>query len=161
VGFGIYGLVRWSRKHRRVERSVLAPPRPEDEVALESLALLEKKGLLKQGLFKAHYFGISEILKHYFGARYRFEAAESTTEELLHHLDRESGVAASVLETLKGSFEKLDRVKFTDYEPALDEGTELLEHAKKVVQSTRKSPIIVTPAAPQVPQKSQRSPEVK
>jgi hypothetical protein len=143
---GVYGIYRWSQKRRlQAEKLPKEPPKPEDEIALSSLDKLEARELLKSGKFKEHYFGISEILKHYLGSRYRFEAAESTTQELMSQLERQSYVPNDLLEMLKDMFEKLDRVKFTDYQPGVSEGVELIAHSRKIVTSTRRPPVLIAP----------------
>jgi hypothetical protein len=124
-----------------------APPRPEDEVALEELALLAKQELPRQGKFKPHYFGLSEILKTYIGGRYRFDAEESTSRELCHVLQREKGVGDDVLREVEEIFAKLDFVKFTDHVPETEEGSVLLERAKKLVLVTRRPRIEINPAS--------------
>jgi hypothetical protein len=146
IGAGVYWAVQWAKKRRLNAPSLPAePPKPEDEVALLALANLEKMGLLRQGQFKAHYFTLSEILKHYVGNRYRFDAAESTTYEMISHLEQYKGLTKDKLDSLRDLFDRLDRVKFTDYRPLPIEGTELLEDAKKLVVATRRPPQIVTP----------------
>jgi hypothetical protein len=141
---GIYGIVRWSQKRKAKQPpKPKAPPLPEDQIAIQALERLEKSGYIRTAQFKAHYFGISEILKHYLGSRYSFEAAESTTDELLMHLERESGAPPMVVFQLREIYQKLDLVKFTDHRPTLNEGNELLADAKKLVMSTRRPPEIV------------------
>jgi hypothetical protein len=149
-GAGIYWLVRWSRNRKlNAPAKPQAPPLPEDQLAIQALERLEKSGYIRTAQFKAHYFGISEILKHYLGSRYRFDAAESTTDEILQHLERESGAPRAIVDQLREIYEKLDRVKFTDHRPTLSEGNELIADAKKIVQSTRKPPEIV-PSGPSI-----------
>jgi hypothetical protein len=143
IGAAIYGMIQWSKKRRLEEaKRPKGPPPTEDQVALEALKKLEAQGLLKKGDFKRFYFGISEILKHYIGARYKFDAVESTTDEMLSHLDRESGVQSHLLSSLKEMYERLDLVKFTDHRPVAIEGSELLEEARKVVNQTKRQIII-------------------
>lgn len=136
----VYWVVRWSRARRAAIPAVKEPPKPEDEVALAALILLEKKGLMSAGKFKAHYFTISEIIKRYIGARYGFDAAESTTHEMMSYLREKRGMAALSMDSLSAMFERLDLVKFTDHVPVTLEGAELLEEAKKLVLTTRRLP---------------------
>jgi hypothetical protein len=147
LGAGIYGIIRWSQKRKLNQpEKPKAPALPEDQIAIQALERLEKSGYIRTAQFKAHYFGISEILKHYLGSRYLFDAAESTTDELLTHLERESGAPRAIVDQLREIYEKLDRVKFTDHRPSLAEGNDLIADAKKIVMSTRRPPEIV-PAA--------------
>ena len=145
IAGGIYWLVRWSRARRANIPAVIVPPKPEDEVALAAFAQLEKKGLIRAGQFKVHYFAISEIIKHYFGARFDFDAAESTTYEMISYLEQNQALGDSVMSPLREMFDRLDRVKFTDYVPVAVEGTELLEDAKRLVMITRRPPPIIVP----------------
>lgn len=144
---GVFAIVGWIQKRKSEITKPVEPLRSEDERALIALVHLEKKGYLKAGQFKPHYFGVSEILKRYMGERYGFEAAESTTEELLSALREEAQgkglISSEALELLTSMFERLDRVKFTDHIPVAFEGVELLEEAKKVVMMTRRPPPVV------------------
>jgi hypothetical protein len=150
VGAGLYWLIQWSKKRRlELAKRPKGPPPTEDEVALEALKKLEAQGHLRKSEFKKFYFGISDILKHYIGARYKFDAVESTTDEMLDHLERQSGVQNNVLGLLKEMYEKLDLVKFTDHVPVTIEGSELLENARKVVSQTKRQ-IIISTTGPQL-----------
>jgi hypothetical protein len=116
------------------------PPRPEHEIALEKLAALEKTGPLSRGEFKGHYFGVSEIVKAYAGARYGFDAVESTTREMIQSLESKVVLTKVQLDQLESMFERLDRVKFTDHVPTPDEGQRLLDLAREFVLVTRRPP---------------------
>jgi hypothetical protein len=144
LGVGIYALIRWLKKRKGVPVKPIEPPKPEDEVALVALVKLEKRGLIQLGHFKTHYFAISEILKHYIGDRHGFDAAESTTFEMVTYLQSHKGLPDSTMETLIRMFEKLDLVKFTDHIPDSREGAELVEEARKFVMITRRPPPVVT-----------------
>ncbi len=148
----LYGLKRWSdRKGKFVPPPIPeGPPKPEDVVALEILAQIEREALMRKGQYKAHYFRVSEALKRYVGARYRFDAVESTTREIVAHFEEKRKAGDQVIDRLEGYLERLDRVKFTDYTPALDEGGEVLEEARKFILSTRRPP----PVAPVLEAKS-------
>lgn len=149
IGAAIYALVRWSRERQVPVARIQEPPKPEDEVALAELVQLEKKGYLKSRQFKPHYFAISEILKHYLGKRFDFDAAESTTDELFDFLRENRGLSNSVMQELGELFDKLDVVKFTDTIPEIAEGAELLEQARKIVLITRRPPPVVVSAGQQ------------
>ena len=139
----VYLIWRWvdkrsSRERKSIQKAEI--PKPEDEIALAALSELEINAHYKRGDFKKHYFGISEILKNYLGARYRFDAAESTTREMLAFMEEQMRVSDTVLDQLESLFSKLDRVKFTDHVPPLDEAKSVLEDAKGLVLTTRRIP---------------------
>ncbi|MGK5084461.1 hypothetical protein WDW37_14295 [Bdellovibrionota bacterium FG-1] len=113
------------------------PVRPADEVALAALAELERTGPLKRGDFKGHYFRVSEILKVYLAERFRIDAVESTSREIIIALEQRHTIVDDSLDRLDLLFGKLDLVKFTDHIPIPDEGARLLGEAREFVIITR------------------------
>jgi hypothetical protein len=140
LGMAGYFAFRWyqKRKAARLAAKKPEPPKPEDEVALAALAALEKQNLCKNGLHKKHYFGISEILKRYIGSRYRFDASESTTYEMMQVLEGSRGLAPELLDRIEALFQRLDRVKFTDHVPEEREGRAVIEDARSLVLTTKR-----------------------
>lgn len=136
LGTALYRRLRYRRPRAALPPS--APPPPEHEVALAALTTLEKKSWPAMGKFKPHYFGLSEILKAYLGARFDFDAPECTSSELLERVARERWLAPSKLESLRAWFDALDRVKFTDQSPDPGEPERLLEEAREFVSATRR-----------------------
>lgn len=135
-------LYRWIRERRRAARAPRpVPPRTADQEALDALSALEKKPAVRPAELKAHYHAVSEVLKRYLGRRYDFAASESTTEELLATLERlwnDPAVGRSGgTGELRGLFERLDRVKFTDQLPDEGEPQAMVEAARKLVLATR------------------------
>lgn len=139
----VYGLGRWIRAllARRPKKPEVI--RPEDEVALEKLKELEAKRYLEQREFKKFYFGISDILKGYIGARYRFEAIDSTTGEMISVLKAKGLNRELLLDPLIHLFECLDLVKFTDYVPTATEGVELVELSRKWIAKSKRPPTVL------------------
>jgi hypothetical protein len=158
LGAIFYGLFRWSRSYRaRRPAKPPGPPLSEDEAALLALMELEKSDSLRTGNYKKYAFRVSEILKTYIGARYRFDALECTTRELFAQLEtQESGAAAHAAHVgrrgaLRELFERLDRVKFTDHQPPLPEASGFVVEARQFVQGTRKPTVTSKPVLTRVP----------
>lgn len=143
VGGVIYALYRWHASRKKPMRPPIVPPRPEDEVALLALEQLERQGYPARAEFKRHYFGVSEILKQYIALRYRVDAKESTSAELVLLLEEKKFVSESWLDQLEKLFSVLDRVKFTDHCPGPEsaECVEVLSQARKFVKDTRRKPL--------------------
>lgn len=121
-----------------------APPeKSPEERAVEQLERLRAARLWRQGRLKEHYFGVSEALKLYLGGRYGFDAPESTSREIVETLE-DKNVNARTVDRVESLYERLDRVKFTDYVPHEEEGGELLEEAVKIIHDTKR-----VPAAPE------------
>ena len=146
VGVGLL-MQKWL-KNRRARRGDLPELyRSEDEIALHLLFELEQKKLIPLGKYKIFYFTMSEVLKAYLGRRFRFDAAESTTQELLNHLEHRERISDKLLDRLEALFNQLDRVKFTDFVPAESEPVGLLVEAREWIQLTRQTPAILDSVA--------------
>ncbi len=126
------------KKDKSLVIEKLGPVIPDDEAALTSLEALEQSELLQTGKYKSFYFKASEIMKIYIGARYRFDAQESTAREILRHLERDEKLQTELVDHLDSLFQRMDRVKFTDYVPEFEHGRALIQDAKMFVLRTRK-----------------------
>ncbi len=151
---GGYGIYRLRKLRKPVELKLACDLRKEDEIALEQLNELGQTGVGSHLTFKAFYFRLSEIIKAYVGARYGFDALECTTSEMLQFLESQQKFKEGMTENLSEKvgpddlrerfsslFERLDRVKFTDYLPKEEEPGELVEKAKNFVRLTRRAEV--------------------
>lgn len=145
IGVGIW-IYRRIRSRRPKPSKVPEVIRSEDEIALSELAEVEKQDFLKKGNYKGYYFRISEILKVYVGDRYRFDAPECTTREMIRFLEDKKTMSDSLIDRLESIFERLDRVKFTDHFPSEKESKELLFESVEFVKVTRRPPMTIQPA---------------
>jgi hypothetical protein len=140
-------LWRRVRKQKRASQMQLS----EDEWALVELRQLQAQDWIEKRHFKSGYFRVSEILKNYIGQRFRFDAPECTTGEMMRALsDRQSNDSALSAEgilQLRQLFDCLDRVKFTDYQPEPQEPFWVLAQAQEWVVRTRRMPTII-PTSP-------------
>lgn len=143
LAVGGYAYYRYRRRKRREAAgqkvAVTQPRLPEDEEALQKLSQIETQGWYLNGETKRHYFGVSEAIKQYVERRFGFDAAESTTREMLRGLES-SGAQADAVKELASLFELLDRVKFTDFDPGRESGepAQVLETARRWVGRTRR-----------------------
>lgn len=123
------------------------PPAPEHEIALTRLASLEASHFDQKGEFKHLYFGISEIMKAYLGARYGFDAEESTSRELVEKLEAYS-LGSSTVGSVRELYRRLDIVKFTDQTPRLDEPLELFTLARALIRETQRPAVAAATTLP-------------
>ena len=137
------------RRHRRRARPEALvptlPPRPAHEVAREALDALEAAGLLERGEIKTYHIRLSDIVRVYVEGRFRVDAMEMTTGEVLDGLlrtDADRGAVADVRRVL----DRCDLVKFAKLRPAIPECRELLPLAWRVVEVT--APVEPAPAGP-------------
>ena len=144
VGFAIY--YYWKKRPKPIIPEVAKPLLPEDEEAFRALSQLEVEELIQKGQYKAYYFRISEIFKTYIGRRYRFDAPECTSREMIQTLENKNLLDDALLDEVEKNFELLDRVKFTDFIPHQVECVELLKWTRSFVTRTRKPKGDASPA---------------
>ena len=88
---------------------------------------------------KEFYTSLSEITRRYLGRRYRFDALEMTSEELLREA-RSIGWDAPLLRSLAESAAESDGVKFAKMQPGQAARHDALERARQLVLDTRPAP---------------------
>src|SRR5262249_46378554 len=143
-----YAIYRWAKRPRRLT----APQRvlePLDVRTLGALDALRSEDLPSEGRFREFYFRLSEILRAYLGERYRFEALECTSSELLASLRRLSTPGLSIAEVSR-FVDESDLVKFAKAPAEPNQCKESLEFAYRIVRET------ISPPAPQPPPNAQR-----
>ncbi len=116
------------------------PPRPIEELAMEDINALEHSALLAQGKLKEFYSRASEIVRIYLGRRYRINAIDLTSFELLQALEG-NGIGDLILKVLGQFFERCDLVKFAKHRPPEPEHASTLEKARLIVKETTPSPV--------------------
>lgn len=132
----IFFVIQMRKRKRQPEERYLPPPKPAHVIALEELAALREKRLWQQGLIKAYYTEVSEIVRRYFENRFGFLSLEKTTDETLQDLQR-FAVAQSVLPQTEVLLRRADLVKFAKYQPTIAENEAMLELAFDIVERTR------------------------
>jgi hypothetical protein len=139
----LWWLARWNQK-RKAER-VAAARVPKVLTPIEEFEKLrsevETKQYVDKGVFKPHYFALSEAAKRFLGKAYRFDAEERTTRELLRELESLSMSPESIGEW-GAIFDEMDIVKFTDRSPQREVARSLSERLSRLVAASyRSSPV--------------------
>jgi hypothetical protein len=132
-----WGYRRWKRRRQKGEGAVPdAPIRPAHVIAFEELARLKEQKLWQQGLLKAYYSEVTEILRRYLENRYRVMALERTTDEILEDLRRlrMPGELSGKAETL---LRRADLVKFAKHAPEVPEHEESVRTVYDFVERTK------------------------
>lgn len=138
----LYFLVRRLRpKGEEAPRATLGPlPRPPHETALEALAALESSSLLEEGRIKEYHIAASDILRTYVEERFRVEALEMTTREVLEGL-AEVGADPPFRVGLRTFLEACDLVKFAKGNPSADESRAALELGRRIILESVPAPV--------------------
>ncbi len=131
-------IYRWYRRRNAEEEpgKVLEPARPADLVALEKLHELQEQHLWEHGRVKDYQSALSEILREYIENRFDVPALESTTGELLEHL-QEIGVAKFLQDETRQMLFISDMTKFAKYTPTPDEHRKGMSVCLHFVEETR------------------------
>lgn len=117
---------------------------PEDEEAFVRLSELEKSEEYKKFVYKKIYFSISEIIKQYLGARYKFDGLESTSREVIVALEN-NGLGVALVKEFEELFKKLDLIKFTDTVADQENTRQILVQVRKLVDLTKKPKVAINP----------------
>ncbi len=136
-------IVWWVRKRRarivEIAPEIILPP---DVIALAELEKIAGLGLVERGEMKSYYSLVTDVVRRYLGARYRFDAMDRTTHELLDDLARQGRTVAG----LGALLDEADLVKFAKLKPEAPTALRLIESARTIVVETTPRP--VEPVAP-------------
>ncbi len=125
------------RKVDMAAKTAAKPKKPAHEMALEKLMTIEGAKLWQQGDLKTYYSGISDTMREYLEARFRFLAVESTTDEIFSQLDK-LDLPAKQRDQLKEMFTLADLAKFAKVQPLPDDHLNAMRIAKEFVSQTHK-----------------------
>ena len=112
------------------------PPVPIHIFALRALDKLDEKKLWQQGKIKDYHSEITEIVRHYFEARYNFNSLEMTTAQSMQVLNRVMDNQV-LIDTTQKFLENADMVKFAKFVPLPSVNEEMMKQAYDIVQKTR------------------------
>ena len=148
VAAALYLLVRRLRPgEREAVRAALGPlPRPPHEVALEALAALEAASMLEEGRVKEYHIAASDILRTYVEDRFRVDALEMTTREVLEGLER-AGADRGFRAGLRDFLDACDLVKFAKVRPDSGSSRATLALGRRIVLES----VPAAPAPAEVP----------
>jgi hypothetical protein len=114
-------------------------------VALEAFFDIRQARLIEQGRLADHFDRVSGALRQYLGDRFGFDALESTTQEIVGHLQQTPEAAAFASE-VEMSLLDVDLVKFAKMAPTEAQCHSLLEQSEQLVR--RSIPVVaVAPVA--------------
>ena len=134
------------------------PPRPAEEVAIEKLDALAREHLPERGEMMEYHVRLSDTVREYLGHRYRFDAMEMTTTEVMRAL-RWRWLNGTLRNLIRSILDPCDLVKFARYAPSVPESAEALNLAYKLVRETTPPTGAPAPAAePVEPKEGQDAP---
>jgi len=134
----IAALVWWLNGRRRRGQAI-APQAaiPPDVIALAELDRIAAMNLAARGEFKSHYTLVADTMRRYLEARFRIEAMDRTTFELMDALERREVRIAG----LNALLEEADLIKFAKVTPTVESAHAAVQRAREIVMATR--PVVV------------------
>ncbi len=135
LAYGIYYYIKKSRQKTVVPQKYI-PKRPAHEIALEELTALREEKLWQQGNVKEYHTRITDILRTYIERRFKINALEFTSDELLGSLAMKS-LSAELYAKLKFVLKTADIVKFAKAIPLADEHEQSISNSIELIQATQ------------------------
>ncbi|MCB9078347.1 MAG: hypothetical protein H6631_12180 [Anaerolineaceae bacterium] len=141
-GFWLYH--RLKQRHQLIDMPVPAPidTRPPEVIAYAELDRIEALNLPAKELYKDHYTLVTDCLRRYIEGRYQIPALERTTDELRLTFMHSASIKDQRRKFIE-IFTQSDLVKFARFRPQLEDAYELIQQARKIIQST--TPILEPP----------------
>jgi hypothetical protein len=143
AGLLVWFTVYYIRKRRKAEPLIRLKPRVQllpHEIALTELEKLRIKKLWQEGKVKEYHSELTDIIRKYLEGRFRFNALESTTGEIMDELGRFREVVGEQNEKLREMLSLADLVKFAKAQPLPEENERGLEDAILFVRETMVRP---------------------
>jgi hypothetical protein len=113
----LVGLITSKLWHHRENIIAQAPVIPPHVIALKALDALKQKQLLEQDKCNAFYTELSLILRTYLEGRFRLNAPDETTEEIVEELSRSPELGGAQRNMLQEFMRQADMVKFAKGRP--------------------------------------------
>ncbi len=139
----IYLIVKYLIKSKPPIVAVNIPKIPAHIIAFEKLEKLKQEKLWQEGKLKLYHITLSEIVREYIENRFKIQALEQTTDEILFGfrnlaIDDESRIKLKQILILS------DLVKFAKEQPSPNENEMSLTNAFDVVKGTMREELVVS-----------------
>ena len=134
----LVGLITSRFLKKKTEERPAPPPIPPHIIAEHALSALKSKGLLEKDECKPFYTELSLILRTYLEGRFKLNAPDETTEEIVDELSRSPELDGAQRNILQAFMRQADMVKFakghpdrTTMESAFDTTEQFVEETKQ------------------------------
>ena len=117
--------------HRIKLRQHIAP----HKLAMQKIAQIKEDNLVQSEDSKEYYTQLTDTLRQYIAERFKFNAMEMTSSEIIEHLQAENDEDA--LRELRELFQTADLVKFAKYTTLINENDRNLVTAVEYINQTK------------------------
>ncbi len=116
-----------------------APPIPPHVLAFRALDALKNKELLEKGESKPFYTELSLILRTYLEGRFKLNAPDETTEEIVEEMSRSIELNGSQQNILQDFMRQADEVKFAKGHPDRNTMESAFKTTAQFVEETKRT----------------------
>lgn len=133
----------WTHRKEETKDEVVIPEviRPAHEIALEQLSGLGGQQLWQQGKIKEYQSRLTHIVREYLENRYKVNALESTTDQILKDL-KKVDFDSTWKDKLREMLQQADLVKFAKAEPPADFHQRMFVNAEEFVRTTKRIEVV-------------------
>ncbi|NTW49678.1 MAG: hypothetical protein HGB19_08140 [Chlorobiales bacterium] len=142
VALGLLGYFIYKKLKEKKEKAPETAPAEERspyEIAREKLMALERHPLEDMENCKQYYIKLSDTLREFLEAHYKFPALEQLTSEIYSSLEKLAGHGKA--EQVHTILEKADLVKFAKFFPDKSEAKESLALSIQVIEAEKPRPV--------------------
>lgn len=133
----IYLIFRYTRKVKPVMVEMEIPEIPAHVIAFEKLGKLKEEKLWQEGKLKLYHSTLSDIIREYIENRFRIQALEQTTEEILFGF-RNVAIDDESKTKLKQVLILADLVKFAKEQPLATENEMSMNNGYDFINGTKR-----------------------
>jgi hypothetical protein len=133
-------LVLWIIKRYKENRPIKLlekPKEPAHLIAFRRLEALKEKKLYEKSKIKEYYSELTDILRTYIEQRFRIQALERTSSEILADFKMRKIIDDEEFQMLKDVLTMADLAKFAKYYPSSDVGDKNFEETKIFIDKTK------------------------
>ncbi len=131
----------WYLRKRKMNQPLFSrkrkPKLPPGQEAMQRLEEVRLSRMWQSGKLKAYHSAITDIMRDYFARRFRFDAREMTTNEIIQNLGHEPVVNKEALSKVQSAFELADLVKFAKLKPSPLENDTSMNYCIDFVNETK------------------------
>ena len=134
IAFVIYVIIR-----RRQHKPIFFKPKPKEPphiTALRELNKIKADKLWQNNKVKLYYTRVTDVLRIYMEERYKIQAMEQTSDEILLTL-QSMQLPNELMDKLRELLSVSDLVKFAKYQPMTDDNEKALVTAQEFVDHTK------------------------
>lgn len=135
IGYFVYR--KWKKRPAPAPIPVQAPVIPAEVIAFEKLDQIKAKKLWQAGQIKSYYIELTSVIREYIDNRYKIDAEEMTTTEILQAIQLTDASQDARIELMK-LLQLADLVKFAKGNPSDLENEKAWEQAHRFVEETKR-----------------------